>query len=107
MDYHEFAAWSAYMRTRRGKWTVDPVHNGQNGMDLMLFCPAMSDATCGVYILGTGCTVTAGIYHSAEPHMGEAEFQTMWGMSLLTQRHARTSRQPTEDVLRMMQARMG
>jgi hypothetical protein len=78
----DYAVWEAYMRSRRGRWTVDSVHDGRT-RDLIAFCGDPRDPTRGVYVSASGPTAWAGTYTGALPHIGDAEFRPLWGMTLL------------------------
>lgn len=93
--------WKLYMREQRGRWTIDPIHNGRNGQDLLCFVVDQHDPTSGVYIRvypvneaevisvdddgepiigkihARGC-VEAGTFTGAYPHIGEACFKSQW-----------------------------
>jgi hypothetical protein len=79
MDTNEHEAWMAFMRSRRGLWTIDPIHNGRGAARLLAFCPAEGDASKGVYIeLNRDGACHAGDYSEAIPHIGDACFQPRW-----------------------------
>lgn len=71
--------WGEYMKSLRGHWAIDPVHNGANGR-LLAFHPNTDDHTCGVYVelnTHTG-KCSAGMYEGAIPHLGDAAFFPKW-----------------------------
>lgn len=71
--------WSSYMKSLRGKWSVDPIHNGSSGR-ILAFRPDADDATRGVYVeldVRTG-RCSAGRYEDAVPHLGDAFFRPKW-----------------------------
>lgn len=79
MKDESYTRWVEYMKSRRGKWTLDPVHNGKQGMDFLAFCPNRSDASRGVYVsLRRDGSCSSGVYEGAFPHIGEAIFQSRW-----------------------------
>lgn len=90
--------WSAYMRSLRGTWSVDPVHNGSSGR-LLVFRPDQDDATRGVYVeldTRTG-KCSAGRYEDAVPHLGDAFFLPRWTHHF----------PPTKELAARMFARLG
>lgn len=70
--------WIDFMKASRGKWTRDPIHNGSEGRDLLLFRPHPQDASKGVFIQVRGPRVSAGTFSEAFPHIGEAAFFPKW-----------------------------
>ena len=78
MTEKEAAEWTAYMKTLRGRWSVDPIHNGEDDNDLLLFHPNLDDPTLGVYVRVQGAQVSAGRFSEAIPHMGEALYVPAW-----------------------------
>lgn len=73
------------MKSRKGKWTLDQIHNGQNGRNFIFFAPKDDDHTCGVFLeisSGNGPNpagfVQAGEFRGAIPHIGDAAFETAW-----------------------------
>lgn len=94
-DHH---AWAAYMRSLRGKWSVDPVHNGTSGR-LLAFRPDQDDATRGAYVeldTRTG-KCSAGRYEDAVPHLGDALFLPRWSATF----------PPTKELAARMFVRLG
>ncbi len=85
----DYAAWVRFMRSRRGRWTVDPIHDGENGRRLLCFCPGLADETRGVFVeVEADGTVCAGTYEGAFPHIGEALFRGRWERNFGTQGEA-------------------
>ncbi len=73
------------MRSRRGKWSVDQIHNGLNGQRLLAYLPDVDDCTQGSYIdVSRDGTITAGTFEGAIPHIGEAAFTVLWRKTGLT-----------------------
>lgn len=85
----EYDAWIRFMRSRRGRWTVDPIHDGENGRRLLCFCPRLADETRGVFVeVEADGTVRAGTYEDALPHIGDALFRARWERDFGSQREA-------------------
>lgn len=80
----EYAAWESFMKSSAGRWTVDPIHNGRNGVDLLVFRGCESNDGSGVYIRVSDATVDAGSYAGALPHIGEAMFSSRWSRDCRT-----------------------
>ena len=75
----DLEAWSKHMRSRRGKWSVDQIHDGRNGKRLLAYLPDVADHTQGSYIeVSRDGTLTAGTFEGAIPHIGEACFHQLW-----------------------------
>ena len=75
----DYVAWERFMRSRRGRWTVDPIHDGEAGRRLLCFCPDATDETRGVFVeVGVNGIVRAGTYEDALPHIGDALFRPRW-----------------------------
>lgn len=75
----DLEAWSKHMRSRRGKWSVDQIHNGKNGQRLLAYLPDPTDHTKGSFIdVNVNGVITAGTFEGAIPHIGEACFSTLW-----------------------------
>jgi hypothetical protein len=88
MDAQEHKAWSDYMKASKGKWRIDPIHDGSNGMDFIAFRCDLDDETRGVYVMvdgerdaSKGRTVRAGKFTDAIPHLTEGAFTTEWAAS--------------------------
>jgi hypothetical protein len=82
MDKMEYHRWVMFTRSRRGHWTIDQVHNGENGQRFLAYCPNQLDATRGVYVaLERDGRCSSGKYDGAIPHIGDACFQAMWQMT--------------------------
>lgn len=78
-ERNEHQAWIEYTRSRRGLWTVDPIHDGRDGRDFLCYAPSLDDATKGVYVMiDQDGTAKAGTYEDAYPHIGEACFLARW-----------------------------
>lgn len=82
MDVEEYTAWSNFMKSCRGIWTIDPIHNGEK-RDLIAFLPDVDDETRGSFITASASTLTAGRYEAAYPALTDGIFVTLWGMSYL------------------------
>jgi hypothetical protein len=88
MQQHEFEAWMQQQRRDAGRWNVDPIHNGRDRDELLVYCPCPDDPTTGLYVsitperdrarprqcLGT-YAISTGRFHDAVPHIGEAFFR--------------------------------
>ncbi len=75
----DLEAWSKHMRSRRGKWSLDQIHNGKNGQRLLAYLPDADDHTKGSYLdVTTAGVMTAGTFEGAIPHIGEACFTVLW-----------------------------
>ena len=71
MTPEEFGAWKKWTRESGCRWTVDPIHDGRGGRDLLLFIGGES----GMYLrFSNGDTLEIGSYEGAVPHIGEAVF---------------------------------
>jgi len=70
MNKQEFEAWKEHTASSAGRWTVDPVHNGQ-GRDLLIHKGGVDGDY--VLVLPDG-TLSIGAYAGAVPHIGEALF---------------------------------
>lgn len=73
----EFKTWTRYMQSRRGLWSIDPIHDGV-ARDLIAFCPDRDDESKGVYVAVAGSRVTAGTYEHGIPHLTEGMFTVRW-----------------------------
>lgn len=79
MTKEEYKRWVKFMQGCRGQWTIDHVHDGNDGQDLLLFYPHPVRQGVGVFIgVKQNGEVTAGTYEDAFPHIGEATFQRRW-----------------------------
>lgn len=79
MTREEYISWSRFMKSCRGRWNIDLIHNGKDGQDLLMFKPHPTDPTRGVYIgVKQNGHVTAGTYDGALPHVGDAMFYRAW-----------------------------
>ena len=91
-------SWATYMKSLRGQWSIDPVHNGKQGR-ILAFRPDADDATRGVYVeldVNTG-KCSAGRYEDAYPHIGEAFFMPNWEQKFT----------PSADLAERMFVRLG
>lgn len=71
MTPEEFAAWKESTRESGYHWTVDPIHDGRDGRDLLLFVGGES----GKFLrFNNWDTLKIGSYEGAVPHIGEAVF---------------------------------
>jgi hypothetical protein len=81
MTSQEYRRWVEYMKRCRGHWTLDVVHDGTEGRDLLLFCPFLQRPNNGVYICISASVpgvVEVGRFDGAVPHIGEALFTPLW-----------------------------
>ena len=71
MTPEEFDAWKKWTRESGHHWTADPIHDGKNGRDLLLFVGGES----GKFLrFSNWDTLEIGSYGGAVPHIGEAVF---------------------------------
>ena len=76
MTMQEFNNWKRYQMTNAGHWTVDPIRDGVNRSDLLVYNALPQDPTKGIYVLITGeGTLSTGAFEDALPHMGDATYQ--------------------------------
>lgn len=74
----DYANWIRFMKASRGRWTVDPIHNGVD-RDLIAFVGKSEDGTAGVYVsVDDDGKAQAGDYEGALPHIGDATFTPRW-----------------------------
>lgn len=109
MEANEYKAWADYMKSCRGLWTIDPIHNG-DARDLIAFRPDLADETKGVYISVDGNEITAGRYDNAYPTLTDGEFRVAYGVTLIGQGPVpghRGCRKPTQEAFRYVLERMG
>jgi hypothetical protein len=67
----EFEAWKKWTKESGYHWTVDPIHDGRDGRDLLLFVGGES----GKFLrFNNWDTLEIGSYEGAVPHIGEAVF---------------------------------
>ena len=72
MTMQEFENWKQHTATSSKTWTIDPIHNGKKGRDLL----AHIGGEAGEFIrISDGGEVSLGSYTDAVPHIGEAEFK--------------------------------
>ena len=107
MDKNEYVAWQDYMKSRRGKWSIDPIHNGTD-RDLIAFVPSRDDHAKGVYVAIDGPTVTAGHYEDGDPHITEGMFTVEWGLSVLDGTRPRHGcAKPSSEAFKLVAERLG
>lgn len=73
-----YNAWVTYMKSRRGMWTIDQIHNGVGGKDLLAYASYAGDHSSGVYVMVNNGKVDSGTFRDAVPHIGEATFSPKW-----------------------------
>ncbi len=78
MTPNEYTKWETHMKSQRGKWSVDLIHDGQDGRRLLLFRLDRDSSIRGVYINIDGCHANAGTFDGAVPHMGDALYTPNW-----------------------------
>ncbi len=84
-----YQAWTKYLKSRKGQWTTDQIHNGKDGRDLLCYLPNRDDETSGSFIqAGLDGKLVAGTYEGAVPHIGEAAFKALWTHQAASFRHA-------------------
>lgn len=81
MDTQEYQAWNKFMQASKGFWTVDPIHNGVDRDDLILFKCSPNDETRGVYITIEDRTVTSGRFEDGYPFLTDGVFDICWAAS--------------------------
>ena len=107
MDNAEYTAWSTYMKSRKGLWSIDPVHNGED-RDLIAFCPDRNDHSKGVCVMIDGPTIESGRYEDAYTHMGDASFQIMHGFSVMDgTRPNHGCAKPSDEAMKLVMERLG
>ena len=74
MTDEEYNSWKQLQMTNAGHWTVDPIHNGTNDQDLLVYVAQPNDPTKGIYVNIDNQKLIAGHFDDAIPHMGEASF---------------------------------
>jgi hypothetical protein len=81
MDSKEFHAWLDFQKQNSGKWTVDPIHNGESSNSLLCYVAKPDDPGTGIYInVGQNGDWACGQFTGAIPHMGEALYvPSIWG----------------------------
>ena len=68
----EFEAWKKWTRESAHRWAVDPIHDGRDGRDLLLYIGGEN----GKYLrFDNAETLEIGSYEGAVPHIGEAMFR--------------------------------
>lgn len=90
MTKNEFETWSHFMKASKGKWVLDPVHNGQQGREILLYVVSQNDHTTGVFIRIMDRHVEAGSFCNAVPHIGEALFTSHWSKTFSSKNEAVT-----------------
>jgi len=89
MNATETENWTKAMRAARGRWTVDPIHNGQNNRRLLMHLSNTSDHTKGLFVtVEQDGHATAGTFEDAIPHIGEAAFAIKWSHKFTNQTEA-------------------
>jgi len=73
MNKAEFEAWKQHTESSKRDWTLDPVHNGQNGQDYLFHRGGVN----GQFIMVSLGLAKIGNYEGALPHIGEASFQIL------------------------------
>lgn len=72
MTPEELVARKKWTREADHLWTVDPIHDGRDGRDLLLFIGGES----GKFLrFSNWDTLEIGSYEGAVPHIGEAVFR--------------------------------
>ncbi len=75
MTREEYEGWKAWTETGKFRWQVDPIHNGQNGKDLLAYIGGINH---GKYIsIDPDGMLMLGSYRDADPHIGEATFKIL------------------------------
>ena len=75
MSPKEYNAWKRFQMTNAGYWTIDPIHNGSDDKDFLVYVASPKDPTSGLYVhISNDGTFNAGNFLGALPHMGEAEY---------------------------------
>ena len=105
MDAQEYKAWTSYMKSRRGLWSIDLIHDGVN-RDLIAFCPDRDDHSTGVYVSVSGSTIMSGRYEEAHTHLGDALFRPLHGFSVLDGTRPKSSK-PSNAALKIVLERLG
>ena len=68
----EFDTWKKWTRESAHRWAVDPVHDGREGRDLLLYIGGEN----GKFLrFDNAKTLEIGSYEGAIPHIGEATFR--------------------------------
>ena len=73
MNKAEFEAWKQHTESSKRDWTLDPVHNGQNGQDYLFHRGGVN----GQFIMVSLGLAKIGNYEGALPHIGEASLQIL------------------------------
>lgn len=77
------------MRAARGRWVIDPRHNGVS-RDLLAYVTNPHDPTTGVFIAVDGPTIESGWYEDADPrdiNLWPTQWHVMFGMTVLDGTH--------------------
>lgn len=82
------AVWTKSMKTAKAtrvwKWLTDPIHNGKEGRDLLLYLPQTNvygyrNMTRGMFLrISPDGTAEGGFFQDAIPNMGDATYLTRW-----------------------------
>lgn len=68
----EFDAWKQWTRESAHRWVVDPIHDGRDDRDLLLYIGGEN----GKFLrFDNAKTLEIGSYEGAVPHIGEATFR--------------------------------
>lgn len=73
----EYRAWSQHMKSRRGQWTIDQVHNGVFGNRLLAYLPD-ADGQGSYITVALDGVMSSGRYRDAIPSIGDAIFSQKW-----------------------------
>jgi hypothetical protein len=111
MDAIEYNEWRTWMRSRAGRWTICPIHNGVD-RDLIAFIPNRDDASTGVYITASNNTIWYGSYEGGEAHIGDALFFWEWGVSIVPEHpgprmYGSVGSRPSEAVIKFICEHLG
>lgn len=110
MDATEYNAWAAWMKSCRGLWTIDPIHDGVH-RDLIAFRPSPDgEDGSGSYIAVDGATITAGRYEGGYSRVTDGIMIPLFGMTMLGQpmpAGAEGCRKPTNEATTLVFERMG
>lgn len=89
MTQNEQQAWADYMKSCRGKWSLDPIHNGTHGKGHLFFVLRDAAAGAGTYVtIDPAGKADAGEFTGAIPHMGEACYRSRWSKQFENQSDA-------------------
>ena len=75
MSPKEYNTWKRFQMKNAGYWSIDPIHTGNNGKDLLIYVASPKDPSSGLYVhISNDGEFSAGNFVGAVPHMGEAEY---------------------------------